>query len=133
MRYDDYAIAPDPYSKLGQLTAQAQDQTLDPAQRAQNKAEQNTEITKMLQSAIRTVAIPKQQSGLVKSVNTNNIEQIAKNVELIDFTKQMPAQAELAHADAANRLNVMADHVASVVDYVSQLGADPPSTQSPWR
>ncbi len=133
MRYDDYAIAPDLYSKLGELTSQAQDQTLDPAQRAQNQGEQNTEITKMLQSALRTVSVPTQQSALVKSVNTNNIDQITKNVELIDNTRQMPAEAELANSDAIHRLNVMANHVESVVDYVSHLGADPPSTQAPWR
>lgn len=133
MRYDDYALAPDPYSKLADLISQAQDQTLDPAQRTANQGEQNKEIGKMLQSALGTIAAPKQQSAIVKSVNNKDIQQMDKAVELVDYTKPLPAVAEVAHSDTKNRIEVMANHVASVVDYVSLLGANPPSTQAPWR
>jgi len=133
MRYDDYAIAPDPYSKLTDLNTQALDQSLDASQRAENEGQQNQEITKLLQSALQTVSVSTPQADTVKAVNTNVVEQIDKNVTLVDFTKKLPAVAQSESEDAVRRLNVMANHVESVVDYVSDMGANPPSTQSSWR
>jgi len=133
MRYDDYAIAPDPYSKLADLSTQALSQTLDASQRAENQGQQNQEIAKLLQSALKTVAVATPQTETVKSVNTNNVADITKNIELVDFTKKPPAIAHSDNEDAVRRLNVMANHVESVVDYVSDMGANPPSTQSSWR
>jgi len=133
MRYDDYAVAPDPYSKLADLNTQALNEDLDASQRAAIQGQQGQEISKLLNSALNTVTVSQPQSTLVKSVNTNNIEQIDSNTKIVDFTKRAPAEAAVDHDDAVHRLNALANHLDSVTTYVSGLGDNPPSTQAPWR
>ncbi len=133
MRYDDYAVAPDPYSRLADLNTQALNQELDASQRASLQGQQQQEISKLLNSALSTISVSEPQSALVKSVDTNNIREIESDTKIVDFTKRAPAEAAVDHLDAVHRLNELANHVDSVTHYVSGLGDNPPSTQAPWR